>query len=82
MSRNCHYLGETGRRISERVLDHAWSDPNSHLFNDSVESGHPVSDMNNYKIIEKGYKNNVRKRKIAEALLIKEMKPTLNKQDN
>ena len=71
MSRNCHYLGETGRRISERVLDHAWSDPNSHLFNDSVESGHPVSDMNNYKTIEKGYKNNVRKRKIAEALLIK-----------
>ena len=29
-----------------------------------------------------GYKNNVRKRKISEALLIKEMKLTLNKQDN
>ena len=29
-----------------------------------------------------GYKNNVRKRKISKALLIKEMKPTLNKQDN
>ena len=29
-----------------------------------------------------GYKNNVRKRKIAEAILIKEMKPTLKKQDN
>ena len=29
-----------------------------------------------------GYKNNVRKRKISEVLLIKEMKPTLNKQDN
>ena len=38
--------------------------------------------MNKYKIIEKGYKNNVRKQKIAEALLIKQMKPTLNKQDN
>ena len=38
--------------------------------------------MNNYKIVEKGYNNNVRKRKIAEALLIKEMKPTLSKQDN
>ena len=79
---NDHYLGETGRRISERVLDHAGRDPNSHLFKHSVESGHPVSDKNNYKIIEKGYRNNVRKRKTAEALLIKEMKPTLNKQDN
>ena len=38
--------------------------------------------MNNYKIIEKGYRNNVRKRKVAEALLIKEMKPTLNNKDN
>ena len=38
--------------------------------------------MNSYKIIEKGYINIVRKRKIAEALLVKEMKPTLNKKDN
>ena len=38
--------------------------------------------MNNYKIIEKGYKNNARKQKFAEAILIKKIKPTLNKQDN
>ena len=38
--------------------------------------------MNIYKIVEKGYNNNVRKQKIAEALLIKEMKPTPSKQDN
>ena len=69
---NDHYLGENGRRISKRVLDHAGRDQN----------GHPVLHMNNYKILEKGYKNNVRKRKIAEALLIKEIKHTLNKQDN
>ena len=47
-----------------------------------MESGHPPLDMKDYIIIEKGYKKNVRKRKIAEALLIKEMKRTLNKQDN
>ena len=45
---NVHYLGETCRRISERVLDHAGRDPNSHLFKHSVESGYPVLDMNNY----------------------------------
>ena len=64
-----HYLWQTDRRISEIVLDHAVRDPNSHLFKYSLESGDPVLGMNNYKIIEKGYKNNVRKRKIAEALL-------------
>ena len=63
-------------------MDHAGRDHNSYLFKHSIESGHPVLDMNNHKIIEKGYKNNVRKRKIAEALQMKEMKPTLNKQDN
>ena len=77
---NDRYLGGTGCRISERVLDHAGRDHNSYLFKHSMESGHPVLDMNNYKIIEKGYKNNIRKRKIA--LLIKGMKPTLNKQGN
>ena len=76
------YLGETGRRTSERVLDHAGRVPNSHLFKNSVESGHPVLDMNNYKIIEKGYEKNATKQKIAEELLLIKMKPTLNKEDN
>ena len=76
------YLGETGRRTSERVLDHAGRDPNSHLFKNSVESGHPVLDMNNYKIIDKGYEKNATKQKIAEELLLIKMKPTLNEEDN
>ena len=76
------YLGETGRKTSERVLDHAGRDPNSHLFKNSVESGHPVLDMNNYKIIDKGYEKNATKQKIAEELLLIKMKPTLNEEDN
>ena len=79
---NDHYLGKTGCRILERELDQSEKDQNSLLFKHSKESGHPVLDMNNYKIFKKGYRNNVRKRKIAEALLIKEVKPTLNNQDN
>ena len=57
-----HYLGQTGRRIPERVLDHAERDQNSYLFKHSVESGHTV---------QEGQKSNIRKRKIAEALLTK-----------
>ena len=40
-----------------------------------------ILDVTNYSIIGKGYGNNIKKRKIAEALLIKEIKPTLNRQD-
>ena len=62
--------------------NHAGRDPNSHLFKHFVQSGHPVLDMTYYIIIEKGYRNNVRKWKVAEALLNKEMKFILNKQDH
>lgn len=35
---NDHYLEGTGLRISERLLDHAGRDRNSHLFKQSVTS--------------------------------------------
>ena len=54
----------------------------SYLFKYTVESGHKVLNVTNYSIIGKEYRNNTRKRKIAEALLIKEMTITLNGQDH
>ena len=63
---NDHYLGETGFRISERVLDHAERDQNPYLFKHSIESGDPVLDMNNYKIIEKEYKTMLENRKFLQ----------------
>ena len=63
------------------MLGFAGRDSNSHLFKHLVEKRYPCLDTNNHRIIEKGYKNNARKQKIAEVLLIKEMKPTQNKQD-
>ena len=43
-----------------------------------------MNDYYNYmnRLLRKDTKRNAKKRKIAEALLIKKMKPTLNKQDN
>ena len=35
--KNDHYVAETGRKISERALEHTGRDPNSHLFKHSVE---------------------------------------------
>ena len=77
---NC--IRETARRIAERVKDHSGKDLHSHLFKHTVESGHKVLNVTNYSIIGKEYRNNTRKRKIAEALLIKEMTITLNRQDH
>ena len=53
-------------------------DTNSHLFRHSVESRHNPVLKNDFRIIGKGYRNNTRRRKIAEALFIKKMKPSLN----
>ena len=76
---NC--IREPARIILERVEDHTGKDVHSHLFKHTVESGHEVLDVTNYSIIAKGYRNITRKRKITEALLIKAMKPTPNRQD-
>ena len=76
-----NYIGETAQRILDRVKDHTGKDVHSDLFKHAVESGHEILAVTNYSIIGKWYRNNIRKRKIAEALLIKDIKPTLNRQD-
>ena len=75
------YIGEIARRIAERVKDHRGRDHSSHLFKHSLEKDHTEVELNDFKIIARNYKNNNRKRKVSEALLIKRYRPTLNKQD-
>ena len=78
---NKNYIGETGRRISERIIDHAGRDSNSCVYKHCVETGYRSPNINDSKIIGSNFRKNVFKRKIAEALLIKQLKPTLNKQE-
>ena len=70
---NCNenYIGESARRLDERMKDHNGRDRNSHLLKHSVEC----------VLIGKGYRNNTSRRKIAEALFINKMKPSLNIQE-
>ena len=74
-------IGETARGILERVLDHTGRDINSHAYKHSIKIGHQNLEISDYRIIGNGYGNNWNKQKIAEALLVKELNPTLNKQD-
>ena len=77
-----NYLGETTRRISERVLEHTGKDKKSHMLQHTLHSGHPSVLLNEFKILGKGFNNNRVKRIISEALLIKQYRPILNTQVN
>ena len=78
---NQDYLGETGCRIIERTADHSGKDKNSHLFKHACNENHKHIDLDNIKVIDSGYHNNRFKRKIFEALYIKQYKPMLNTQE-
>ena len=75
------YLGETGRRIIERSADHCGKDKQSHLLRHALNNNHKTVDLKDFKIIDSSYHNNRFKRKISEALYIKEYKPSLNTQE-
>ena len=72
------YVGECARSLCESVKDHNDCDHSSHLVKHEGETGHLPVDTANFEVIGRGYCNNARRRKIAEALLVKKLKPTLN----
>ena len=80
---NCSddYVGELARRIIERVKDHGERDTKSHVLKHSSEKEHIEVTQEVFKIIVSNFKNSRLKRKIAEALLIKQKHPSFNVQD-
>ena len=80
---NCDkdYLGETGRRRIKRAADHCGKDKQSHSVKRALISNHSVVDLKDLKIIDKNYNGNKYKRKISEALYIKQYRPLLNSQE-
>ena len=54
---------------------------NYHLFKHSCIKNQPNTSKNDDKVISSRFKNNYCRRKIAEALLIKKIKPSLKVQD-
>ena len=75
------YVGESARRITERIKDHNGRDHTSQVWNHSIEKSHKNVNTIDFKIIDKNFHNNKRKRKIAEALWIKDLRPTLSTQE-
>ena len=73
------YIGETARRIVVRAEDHTGKDKNSHIFQHSSSTKHPRAKEANFEVLAANYPNR-RKRKLAEAMFIRDEKPTLNVQ--
>ena len=73
------YTGQTRCRILKRTLQHNSKDNASHMLQHSKETKHRRVTLDNVTILGKGYRSNF-KRRISEALFIKEKKPDLNKQ--
>ena len=71
------YIGETDCRIKERITDHNKLDKNSHILKHSREEGHTHVWDKYFKVLGNNYRSAF-KRKIIEALLIKQLKPSLN----
>ena len=76
------YSGETRRRLIERSVDHCGKDKQSHLIRHDLNNNHKTVDLKVLKIIGSSYHNNRFKRKISEALHIKQYKPSLNTQEH
>ena len=77
---DANYIGETERRFIIRANEHAEKDVNSHLLRHSKQTGHSRVGMQNIKIIGSSYRNKF-KRKLSEALFIKQKRPKLNVQE-
>ena len=80
---NCNeeYNSETGRWLIERVHEHNDKDVNSHVFKHSLETDHPIVTIGDIRVLKTGYCQKKFRRKLSEALFIKQNKPALNKQE-
>ena len=74
------YIGGSGRQVMKHVKDHNGRAKSSLMLRPSLENNHTEVTVNDFKVIEHNFKKNVRKRKVMEALLIKQfrMSKTLN----
>ena len=73
------YIGETARRRIIRTEEHGGKDKESWIYKHSSQTKHPKAKDRNFEILATNYADR-RKRKLAEALFIRDERPSLNKQ--
>ena len=73
------YIGETARRRIIRTEEHGGKDKDSWIYKHSSQTKHPKAKDRTFEILATNYADR-RKRKLAEALFIRDERPSLNKQ--
>ena len=73
---NENYVGETGGRLSERIISHNGRLKKSHIFKHSVEREYKPPSPQQFSISRGNYHINKFQGKLAESLLIKEKRST------
>ena len=63
-----------------RIGEHGGKSEQSNVTRHSVDSGHNLVQLSNFKILMQIQSKDMNTRKLAEALLIQKCKPTLNTQ--
>ena len=74
-------IEEIGRRLHKRICDYNGKDSKSHMLKHSLENNHKQVSFEDFCILGNGYTNSKIKRKISEALFIKELRLSLNIQE-
>ena len=74
------YLGETDRRVIERVIDHNKRNKKFDMLKNSRDKLHTHVWEDDFKLLGNNYQSNI-KRKISKSLFIRQLKLSLNKQD-
>ena len=62
------FLGESAGKISEQIIDHGGRVQNFHLFRHAVVNDYRKASYDDFKIIGRGFRNKVFKKKVAKAL--------------
>ena len=70
----------TDRRLTERLIDHNKRDKKSHMLKHSRNKLHTHVWEDDFKLLGNNHQSNI-KRNISDSLFIRQLKPSLNKQD-
>ena len=62
------------------MRDHVYRDKNSHIYKHIQQTGHSEPQENEFSLLETGFKN-FKRRKLAEAIQIRNQRPSLNTQE-
>ena len=79
---NCNavHIGETGRRLSERIKEHGDIKGHSHVAQHTLKTNHRAITMQNVKL-HSCNRGSAKTRKIKESLYVRKKRPSINKQE-